>query len=300
MPASEDHKEYLKHALHIARTAGQTILAAFNTRSSLHIDLKNDNDADLVTQVDRSVEAAIFSYLRAQYPSHRFVGEEGTAASGDTNTGIVANDETPTWVVDPVDGTTNFVHGFPFVAVSIAVVIRGTPVVGVVYNPIMNEMFQGLLNGGSSMNDIALPLPPVRPLKSLASALVATEYGSDRGSEVLDAKFAALRDVVGSPARGVRSLGSASLTMCYVARGALDAYWEAGVHAWDVAGATVILREAGGLVSNWSKPDSSAAEPYDICARNVVCVRKTAEELHAKAILESIRTTLRPVGYTRD
>ncbi|KAJ3016777.1 Inositol monophosphatase 2 [Thoreauomyces humboldtii] len=301
--ADPTHFAYLETALHIARAAGATVLTAYRSRNTLHIDLKGGNDADLVTQVDRGVEHQIFTYLRTQHPGHRFVGEEGTAESGVSETGITSKDSVPTWVVDPIDGTTNFVHGFPFVAVSIAVVVNGVPVVGVVYNPILDEMFQAVRNGGAArMNDLPLPLPPVRPLQSLARALVATEYGSDRGTDVLDAKFAALREVVGAPTRGVRSLGSAALTMCYVARGALDAYWEAGVHAWDVAAAAVILTEAGGLVGNWDAQAAteSGLEAYDICARNVVCVRKTEEAGQAEAIQAEIRKALRPVPYQRD
>ncbi|KAJ3154112.1 Inositol monophosphatase 2 [Geranomyces michiganensis] len=303
MPADPLHLEFLEHAVQIARTTGAKIRTAFNSRSSLHIDLKNDNDADLVTQVDRAVEKEIFNYLRSKYPTHAFVGEEGTSESGVAATGISSNTDTPTWVVDPVDGTTNFVHGFPFVAVSIAVVVRGVPIVGAVYNPIMEELFTAVHNGGAFLNSSALPTPPVRALPSLASALVASEYGSDRGADVLDAKFAALRDVVGSPARGVRSLGSAALNMCYVARGALDAYWEAGVHAWDVAAATVVLREAGGFVGNWVAPANAGHEKhevYDICARNVVCVRQTQLPDQAAAIMATIRAALRPVEYARD
>ncbi|KAI8822434.1 inositol monophosphatase 1-like protein [Fimicolochytrium jonesii] len=297
-----DYAPHLASALSIARTAGATIHTAFHNRTSLHIDLKNANDADLVTQVDRNVEAAIFSHLRAQFPSHRFVGEEGTAAAGDAHTGLGdhAEDDTPTWVVDPVDGTTNFVHGFPFVAVSIALVVRGIPVVGVVHNPVMNETFHAVIGQGAFLNDVPIPTPPLRPLASLASALIATEYGSDRGEEILGPKVHALHDIVSSPARGVRSLGSAALTMCYVARGALDAYWEAGVHAWDVAAAAVILTEAGGLVANWKDVNAGGAVKYDLCARNVVCVRKTPEGAQARSILEGIRGKLTPVEYTRD
>ncbi|KAI9015083.1 hypothetical protein BC832DRAFT_524984, partial [Gaertneriomyces semiglobifer] len=201
--------------------------------------------ADLVTQTDTKVEALIFSTLRQKYPSHKFVGEESVSASEDKKTGI-ADDDVPTWVIDPVDGTTNFVHGFPFVAVCIALVLNRVPIVGVVYNPILDEMFHAVRGQGAKLNDTPLPLPPTLPLPSLATALVATEYGSDRQPSILTPKFNALHKVVASPVRGVRSMGSAALTMCYVAKGVLDAYWEAGVHAWDVAASTVILREAGG------------------------------------------------------
>ncbi|KNC98410.1 uncharacterized protein SPPG_06114 [Spizellomyces punctatus DAOM BR117] len=294
-----DYKPYLTEALSIARTAGAIIKNAFTNRTTLSIDLKNANDADLVTQVDRQVEQVIFSHLRSVYPSHKFVGEESVSESESKRTGL---DDTPSWVVDPIDGTTNFVHGFPFVAVAIALVIKGRPVVGVVYNPIMEELFYATHGGGAFLNETPLPLPPLKPLPSLSTALVASEYGSDRAPEILDPKVRTLHKVVASPARGVRTIGSAALTMCYVARGTLDAYWEAGVHAWDVAAATVILREAGGIVVNWEKGsrEENGAEVYDLCSRNVLCVRKTTGAGEGEVIVEKIRAAIEPVEYARD
>ncbi|KAI9104758.1 inositol monophosphatase 1-like protein [Phlyctochytrium arcticum] len=301
MADPSQYPTFLKEAQSIARTAGAIIKDAFTNRGSLEIDLKNENDADLVTQCDRKVEALIFNHLKTTFPTHKFVGEETVSESESKTTGL---DETPTWVVDPIDGTTNFVHGFPFVAVAIGLVVKKEPVVGVVFNPIMDEMFHAVKGQGAFLNDVALPLPPVRPLKSLARALVASEYGADRVPEIVDPKMRTLHKVIADPVRGVRTLGSCALTMCYVARASLDCYWEAGVHAWDVAAAAIIVREAGGIVVNWDQQETEQAaggrEYFDICSRNVLCVRKTAGEGEGAAILKTVRAAIEPVTYARD
>ncbi|KAJ3054599.1 Inositol monophosphatase 2 [Rhizophlyctis rosea] len=293
----------LETAISVAREAGAVIREAFTNRGkAATVDYKKENAADLVTVTDRAVEALVFSKLRAVFPDHKFIGEETVSATEDAKTQLT---DAPTWVVDPVDGTTNFVHGFPFVAVAIGFVIEKVPVVGVVYNPILDELFHASAGQGAFLNNQPLPLMPPTPLPSLATALVATEYGSDRQDAILGPKFRALQKVVADPVRGVRSLGSAALNMCYVARGALDAYWEAGVHLWDVAAATIVVREAGGAVVNWKKPESSGTdvtkEVYDGLAREVVCVRATKNGVEEIAgIISTIREYLEAVSYPRD
>ncbi|KAJ1563582.1 hypothetical protein HK405_001522, partial [Cladochytrium tenue] len=157
--------------------------------------------------------------------------------------------------------TTNFVHGVPFVAVSLGLLHRREPVVGVVYNPILDELYHARSGGGAFLHGYGrLPLAVATSsagggsgsVPRLATSLVATEYGYERDEARLSAKLGAAGEVLRASVRGVRSLGSAALTMCYVARGSLDAYWEAGVHAWDVAGAAAVLREAGGVAVNFA------------------------------------------------
>jgi fructose-1,6-bisphosphatase/inositol monophosphatase family enzyme len=163
------------------------------------------------------------------FPTYKFVGEEGVAAEDDPSASTLT--DAKTWVVDPVDGTTNFVHGFPFVAVSIALLQNKKPIIGVVYNPILDELFSALESHGAHLNSQYLPLLPPTPLESLEASLLATEYGYERDGK-LDRKLETISSALKSPARGIRSLGSAALEACYVARGCLDAYWEAGVHMW--------------------------------------------------------------------
>ncbi|KAI9327423.1 hypothetical protein DFJ73DRAFT_612113, partial [Zopfochytrium polystomum] len=194
---------------------------------------------------DRAVEQLVFTRLRALFPDHAFVGEE----SYDASEKKPLSDQ-PTWVVDPVDGTTNFVHGLPFVAVSIALLVEKEPIVGVVYNPILDELYHAGESLGAYLNGTRLPLhqvAPTVPAPTLATSLLATEYGYERDAPRVDAKVGAVRSLlVNAKARSIRSLGSAALEACLVARGTFDAWWEAGVHMWDVAAAAIIVREAGG------------------------------------------------------
>ncbi|KAJ3045086.1 Inositol monophosphatase 2 [Rhizophlyctis rosea] len=295
------HEKELQTAIAVAREAGAVIRKAFTDRGKgATVDFKKENAADLVTATDRAVEALVFSKLRAVFPEHQFIGEEAVSETADAKTQLT---DAPTWVVDPVDGTTNFVHGFPFVAVSIGFLINKVPIVGVVYNPILDELFHASAGQGAFMNDQSLPLATPSPLPSLAMALVATEYGSDRQDAILGPKVRALHKIVAEPVRGVRSLGSAALNMCYVARGAMDVYWEAGVHLWDVAGATIVVREAGGAVVNWRQGEGAdlKSEPYDALAREVLCIRATANGTEEMAsIVSVIRKHLEPVSYPRD
>ena len=162
----------------------------------------------------------------------------------------------PTFVVDPVDGTVNFVHGHPYVSISLALCVALKPVVGVVYNPFTKTLYSAIRGHGSFLNRTTrLPLKGTRvePLRSLRGALVAVEWGSDRGGAnwpIKLATFGNLGGEQGAMVHSMRSLGSAALNFCGVAAGTLDVYWEAGCWAWDVAAGWLILEEAGGLVAD--------------------------------------------------
>ncbi|KAJ3252857.1 hypothetical protein HDU77_004898 [Chytriomyces hyalinus] len=201
------------------------------------LDLKS-NTSDLVTATDKAVEQLIFAHLRQLHPTHSFIGEETY-----DNAQLTDN---YTWIIDPVDGTTNFVHGFPYTCVSVALVFEKRAVVGVVLNPILNETFYAAKGMGAWMIDAdgvkhALPLHGLKPWAGFARSLISTEYGYER-DERLDSKLKSLTSVLKAPSvripcigvrifvRGVRSLGSAALEACYTARGTFDLYWEAGVH----------------------------------------------------------------------
>ncbi|CAO3597256.1 unnamed protein product [Absidia cylindrospora] len=248
-----------------------------------NILLKYDNPSDLVTETDQAVEQFIKDRLFAAYPAHRFIGEETMAAG--TATEFTSE---PTWIVDPIDGTTNFVHGYPFVAVSIGLTINKTPVLGVVYNPLLNELYSAAQGLGSYLNrTTALPLfqPPL-PLTNLSQCLVATEAGSDRSSGVLDKKVDAIHTLLrrighnnGVEAHSIRTTGSAALNMCLVAKGCLDVYWEVGCWEWDVTAAMVILQEAGGIVVSGHNQSDEA--PANIFGRKYLAIRATTGRMHA-------------------
>ncbi|KAJ3134863.1 hypothetical protein HK100_003258 [Physocladia obscura] len=308
---------FLATALEAARLAAPIIKAAFTNRTLQGtLELKT-NTADIVTQTvafrsnanktkqtsqDKAVEALVMAHIRAKHPTHSFIGEE----TYNSSTSLTNN---PTWVIDPVDGTTNFVHGFPFVCISIALVVGKEPVVGVVLNPILEETFYARRGGvGAFLVDSThatheLPLHKARskPWPGFERALLATEYGYDRG-EQLDSKLSAITRILKSPTRGVRSIGSAALSACYVANGSLDAYWEAGVHMWDVAAATVIVRESGGGVANFVPVFlEDGKETLDLAQRKFIFVRAVeGGEKKVNEILELIRSNLDPVEYQAD
>jgi myo-inositol-1(or 4)-monophosphatase len=221
--------------------------------------------ADIVTETDKAVETLVSTRLRAKYPAYAFVGEETYEA------GVTAVGAGPTFIVDPIDGTTNFVHGFPAACVSLGFAVDRVPAVGVVYNPFLDTLYRairgqgafvvvgargGLVGGQGRTQRLPLAAATPPPLRGLDSALVAIEWGSTRDGPNYDVKTDVFRRLAGSKALGgamvhsLRSMGSAALNLCAVAAGQVDAYWEGGCWAWDVCAAWAILNEAGGLMAS--------------------------------------------------
>lgn len=195
-----------------------------------------------MTATDGAAEAAVRAAVAAAFPTHEFIGEEDTAAAGGAPPVLT---DAPTWIVDPLDGTTNFVHGVPAVAVSIALVVAKAPVVGVVFNPVTGELFAATAGGGATRN--GEPCAP-SPVSDLAAALVGTEIGVSRDPAVGAAVFARVAALTGA-ARSLRCGGSCALGLCAVACGRLDVFYEIGFGgAWDVAAGALIVQEAGGAV----------------------------------------------------
>lgn len=188
----------------------------------------------------------------------------------------------------PKDGTTNFIHGYPFVAVSIGLTINKIPTVGVVFNPLLNELYSAAKGKGAYLNQSQkLPLfNPPQPLVDLSHCLIATEAGSDRSKLVIDAKIAAIHDMLqkksdanpfAAEAHSVRTTGSAALNLCNVAKGIIDVYWEVGCWEWDVAAAIVIVAESGGLVLEGGN-DKSDNEPVNIFSRKYLAIRAARDK----------------------
>jgi myo-inositol-1(or 4)-monophosphatase len=237
----------------VATKAGLVVREAFTQNKEV---LTKSTFADLVTETDRKVEEIIIGTLRTKFPNHSFIGEE-SAVEGQHF--VLTN--SPTWIIDPVDGTTNFVHKFPQVAISIALVVNKRAEIGLIYNPIMDELYTARSGHGSFCNGVLLKATNV---DDLSHALVCTEFGSSRDAVQLDSKFRGVRAIL-ERVHGIRSLGSAALNMCAVAAGRADAYWEFGIHAWDIAAADLIVREAGGVVM------STDGGPLDLMHRRVLC-----------------------------
>ena len=212
---------------------------------------------DLVTETDKECESIIKEMLRSSYPDHAFIGEEEACALGSTP----ALTDKETWMVDPVDGTTNFVHRFPFSCVSIGLSINKEIVVGVVYNPILEEMFHAVRGGGAFLNGSPIHCSDTLELKN---AVFATEIGTKRDDEFLNACFVRIQALI-KHCRSMRACGSCALNLCSVAMGRLDAYYEIGLGGpWDLAGASLILQEAGGSVLDPS------GKPFNVMSQRVL------------------------------
>ena len=303
---SLNYEEILSKIKPIILEAGSKVKQAFDSREIIDnsTEEKDSNPTDLVTEVDKSVENFLFTSLRNLYPSFDLVGEETVSSRVKKKVDLK---DTPTWVIDPVDGTTNFVHGFPFVCICVGLCVNKKPVLGVVYSPILEEFYWGIEGKGSYMNDRKLPLIKNTPIKSIKKSLFITEYGYYLGKEKVDIKVGNAKNLLSIPVHGIRSLGSCALDMCQVARGGADFYFEIGIHTWDVAAATVIIRESGGAVVGYRRPEGLdekiliVDEPYDLNQRKVLCIRSTKEgkEFQSK-LLEEVRNNLKDFEIESD
>ncbi|XP_042392781.1 inositol monophosphatase 3-like [Zingiber officinale] len=234
---------FLAVAVDAAKSAGEIIRQGFY--QTKHVEHKGQ--VDLVTETDKACEELIFNYLKKHYPCHKFIGEETSAAFG-----ISELTDEPTWIVDPLDGTTNFVHGFPFVCVSIGLSIGKVPTVGVVYNPIINELFTGVLGQGAFLNGTPIK---ASSQNELVKALLVTEVGTKRDKETVDNTTSKINKLL-YKVRSLRMCGSLALNFCGIACGRLDLCYEIGFGGpWDVAAGAIIVREAGGHVFDPSGGD---------------------------------------------
>ncbi|WOO86271.1 Inositol monophosphatase 2 [Vanrija pseudolonga] len=253
-----DLDEILAFTIGLAREAGDMILKGQARRfaTGAEIDTKA-NEVDLVTEVDKAVEAFIFARISAAYPSHSFVGEETYAGERITNE--------PTWIGAPIDGTTNFIHGYPLVATSIGLAVNGVPVLGVIYNPFLDQLYTAAKGRGAWLNGkIRLPISgKPRPL-DLASALISVDIGNSRAEDELVSRLGTFKTLSSRAADGgkmvhsLRSVGCTSLNLCLVASGGQDIrHWEIGGWPWDVCAGMAILAEAGGVTFGGKDSDLS-------------------------------------------
>jgi len=248
---------YLSRAVAVAREAGQLILQA--NRKSMSVDFKSAIDP--VTEVDIACEKLIVSRLQESFPDHKFLCEE-------TAKPPFQLDSSPTWIVDPIDGTTNFVHGIPVVAVSIGLWVDSLPVVGVVYNPLMDECFTAERTQGAHLNDRKLNCSG--GAHEIAKAVVCTGIGYDRTETYITHALETQRALLTKGVRSLRVIGSAALSMCYVACGRFDCYYEHGVKPWDTAAGCLVIQEAGGSVTMFG------GQGFDLCAGEVACFANPA------------------------
>jgi myo-inositol-1(or 4)-monophosphatase len=220
-------------ACEAARAAGAGIRQALG--AGLAVEQKGA--VDLVTEADRASEALIQQFLQDHVPAHGLLGEEGSTRP--------AKEGKPTWIVDPLDGTTNFAHGIPIFAVSMAAVLDGAVQAGAVYDPMRDELFSAARGQGAWLGDRPLR---VSTTDSLEKAVVATGFPYDR-QERPDFYLAHWKALM-TRTHGVRRCGAAALDLAWVAAGRFDGFWEFGLRAWDVAAGSLLIEEAGGEVSS--------------------------------------------------
>ncbi|WP_044871959.1 inositol-phosphate phosphatase [Pseudomonas sp. LFM046] len=263
----------LNIALRAARSAGELI---FRSIERLDVISVNEKDAkDYVTEVDRAAELSIVQALRKAYPNHGILGEEGGLLEGKGEGADYL------WIIDPLDGTTNFIRGVPHFAVSIACKYKGRLEHAVVLDPVRQEEFTASRGRGAALNGRRLR---VSPRKSLEGALLGTGFPfRENQLDNLDSYLGMFRSLVGQTA-GIRRAGSASLDLAYVAAGRFDAFWEFGLSEWDMAAGALLVQEAGGLVSDFTG-GHDFLEKGHVVAGNTKCF---------KAVLTAIQPHLPP------
>ncbi|GLR72941.1 inositol-1-monophosphatase [Agaribacter marinus] len=226
----------LNIAVRAARSAGNIISRGFENLDDLQIQQKGTHD--YVTKIDHEAEAAIINKIQQSYPNHSFIGEES---------GNISNDPDFTWVIDPLDGTTNFIRGIPHFAVSIALLNKGKLDQAVVFDPIRGELFTASKGAGAQLNGYRIRAS--KP-KDLSSTILATAFPFKNKEEFagISSKFSEIFMQCGD----VRRMGSAALDLAYVAAGRYDGYFEKGLKAWDMAAGELLVREAGGLSTDYA------------------------------------------------
>lgn len=223
-------------ATRAARAAGDIILRNIDKLDRITVEVKAEND--YVSKVDRKAEEVILETLQQAYPSHGIIAEES---------GTFNEDSEYQWIIDPLDGTTNFLHGFPQYAVSIGLQHKGRMEVGVVFDPVKNELFTAARGDGAQLNGRRLRVSQRLGLKN---TLIGTGFPFKQ-PEYLDTYLASFKAVHPKVA-GIRRAGSAALDLAYVAAGRLDGFWEIGLNNWDMAAGVLLVREAGGIVTDFS------------------------------------------------
>jgi myo-inositol-1(or 4)-monophosphatase len=254
-------KDYLDAAIEIAREAGKILLEEFDRPA----EISYKGDVDLLTQADKRSEQAIVARLNKYFPEHAIAAEEGTGHEGTSEF---------RWHVDPLDGTTNFAHGYPCFSVSIALTQRDALLVGVVYNPFYDELFAAARGAGATLNDKRIYVSKV---STLATSLLCTGFPVHK--RLANPNIHYYWDFT-LRSHGVRRDGSAALDLACVAAGRFDGFWEFGLKPWDTAAGVLLIEEAGGKVSDF------AGEPYRLGGPMILATNGTIHEEMRTVALE--------------
>jgi myo-inositol-1(or 4)-monophosphatase len=264
----------------MAREAGSLLMDYFRQ----HVKIEYKGDVDLVTVADRESEALILERIRKPFPTHDVMGEEGTR---------IETGSEYKWYVDPLDGTTNFAHGYPVFCVSLAVERRGQRVAGVIYEPTRDEMFSAELGSGARLNGQAIH---VSATANLGECLVATGFPSQKRHKNPNIYF---YHQITLRTHGVRRAGSAALDLCNVASGRYDGFWEFNLNPWDTAAGVLMVEEAGGKVTDFSGGQFQLASRETLASNGPVhaALLREFKEIMAGRGLEELPS---PVTYAND
>lgn len=249
-------------AVRAARGAGSVIARNAQRLDRVQVERKGQND--FVSEVDRLAEQEVFNTLKRAYPDHAVIGEE---SGGEADRDYV-------WVVDPLDGTTNFLHGFPHYAVSIALLHKGQVEVGVIYDPMRDELFTAKRGGGATLDGRRIRMAPKR---GLAETVIGTGFPFKQRDH-LPAYMGMFQDVL-ERAGDIRRTGSAALDLAWVACNRLDGFWEIGLNQWDMAAGTLLVREAGGMVGDLQGGERHL-EHGDVAAGSPKLFRELLQTVH--------------------
>jgi myo-inositol-1(or 4)-monophosphatase len=277
---SAESSELILHMQTMAREAGELLMGHFRRR----VKIEYKGSADLVTIADRESEALILSRIREHFPAHDVMGEEGTR---------IETGSDHKWYVDPLDGTTNFAHGYPVFCVSLGVEFRGQRVAAVIYDPTRDEMFSASKGNGARLNGEAIH---VSPIAKLAESLIATGFPSHKRHKNPNIYFyhhLTLRS------HGVRRAGSAALDLCNVAAGRYEGFWEFNLNPWDTAAGVLIVQEAGGRVTDFSGGPFQIDSRETLASNGLIHDELLAEfqNIFAGRGLEDLPS---PVGYGKE
>ncbi len=244
----------LNMALRAARKGAEVLEKAIQHRDVIKIEEKSKND--YVTEVDRAVEKEIIYHLRKAYPDHAFHGEESGFTEG--------KNPDYEWIIDPIDGTTNFINGIPHYGISIACLYKGKIEHGVILDPIKREEFTATRGKGAALNGRRIR---VSERKGLSGALIATGIPfNGKTMDHLSSYLKSMEDILQQQSAGIRRMGAASLDLAYVAAGRYDGFWEMKLQPWDIAAGILLVKEAGGFVSDFQGGNSMMETGNIVCA----------------------------------
>ncbi|QQE65351.1 inositol monophosphatase [Leptolyngbya sp. BL0902] len=271
-PSDRDLLTWLDVATEAAQSAGAVLQHYWGNLQDVR---EKGRSGDLVTEADRAAEAAVMAVMGRHLPTSHGILAEESGAGGQANSDFL-------WAIDPLDGTTNYTHQYPFCSVSIGLLFEGEPILGVVYNPILNELFQAAKGQGATFNRQPMQ---VSTTDNLAQSLLVTGFAYDR-RDTADNNYAEFCQFT-HLTQGVRRGGSAAVDLAYVACGRLDGYWERGLSPWDITAGIALIREAGGKVT-----------AYDQSPLIVQSGRLLATNGHLHDAMAQVLQQVKPLDFT--